>query len=128
MREFVLDAKFSANRIKGMGLFCSSPKTSVRKFRAVVGERGVRFEGCYGSDFAEELRRVDGGFSRHDFDVAPARVALDGNEHLPIHPADFDQIRSVDVQITQRGFGKLLGLDFDFWAAANRQLVLAQKP
>ena len=92
LREFVFDAEVGADSIEGMCLFCFSPKTSVRKFRAVVGEGGVQLERRKGSDFAEEVRRVDGGFSRNDFKVTPARVALDGNQHLPIHPADFDEI------------------------------------
>ena len=128
LREFVFDAKFSTDRIKGMGLFCFPPKTSVRKFGAIVGQRGVRLERRNGGNFSQEVRRVDGGFSRYDFDVTPARVSLDGNEHLPIHAADFDQIRGVDMHVAQRRGRKLLRLFFDSWTAVDRQLVFAQKP
>ena len=92
LREFVFDAEVGANRIEGMKLVCFSPKTSVCKFRAVVCESGVQIERRDGGDFAEEVRRVDGGFSRNDFKVAPARVALDGRQDSIVEPAGLRQL------------------------------------
>jgi len=88
----------------------------------------VDAERCDGGDFAEEVGRLHGGFSRHDFKVAPAGISLDGHQHLPVHAVEFYQIRSIDVYVTQRRRRKLFRFFFSFGLRADRQLMLAQKP